>query len=121
MVPAHAPFPTDSSFPFQPVSGIHTSILISESPVGLNLAATRQNAGRFLKASAPRPPCVVKPPGGTCCASVIVVLGRFRFRTLSHIPPAAAIESNNAISMVLLQSSYLHAKFAASFESPLPL
>src|SRR5215831_3351615 len=99
MVPAHAPFPTDSSFPFQPVSGIHTSILISESLVGLTVAATRQNAGRFLKASAPRPPCGVKPPGGTCCARVIVVLGKVRFRTLSHVPPAAIEYSSNVMNM----------------------
>src|SRR5262245_22017856 len=85
MVPAHAPLPTDSNLPFHPDSGSHTSIFISESCVGLNVAATRQNDGRPLKASAPRVPRGgVKPPGATGCASVIVELGSARDFTVSQ-------------------------------------
>src|SRR5581483_786872 len=42
MAPLQPPLPTDSSLPFQPDSGIQTSILTSESVVGLSVAATRQ-------------------------------------------------------------------------------
>src|SRR5262249_40511399 len=85
MVPAHAPLPTDSNLPFHPDSGSHTSIFISESFVGVNVAATRQNDGRPLKTSAPRVPCGgVKPPGATGCASVIVEVGGGRGFTVSQ-------------------------------------
>src|SRR5271166_2115083 len=49
--PAKPPFPTPSNFPFQPEAGIQISILMSESLVGFNLAATRQNAGMLVKVS----------------------------------------------------------------------
>src|SRR5262249_47178986 len=74
MLPAQAPFPTACNFPFQPepgapepcaeAAGSQTSILMSESLDGVSVAATRQNAGRFEKASAPRPP---RPAGGVNC------------------------------------------------------
>jgi len=53
---------------------------MSESLVGLNVAATRQNAGSALSAAfcsaAPRPPPGnVKDPAATDCAKVIVALG----------------------------------------------
>jgi len=46
--PVQPPLPLPSSLPFQFISGIHTSIWISESLVGLMVAVTRQNAGRSL-------------------------------------------------------------------------
>src|SRR5215471_14462839 len=91
MVPAHAPLPTDSSFPFHPDSGSHTSIRISESLAGVNVAATRQNAGTFLNTSAPRT-FAVKAPGPTDFVSVIVVWARLTLRTASQDAPAAEIE-----------------------------
>ena len=45
--PAHPPLPTAWNLPFHPPVGSHTSILISESLVGFNVAATRQNDGSF--------------------------------------------------------------------------
>src|SRR6266849_1403255 len=57
IVPAHPPLPTAWNLPFQPDAGIQTSILMSESPVGFSVAATRQNAGSVLNAApGPRPP-----------------------------------------------------------------
>ena len=55
IAPPHPPFPVPFSFPFHAApSGIHTSILISESLVGRNVAATLQNAPSFgYFASAP--------------------------------------------------------------------
>src|SRR5271165_1927799 len=50
-LPGKAAVPTPSNFPFQPEAGIQTSILMSESLVGFNLAATRQNAGMLVKVS----------------------------------------------------------------------
>src|SRR5437867_6665643 len=49
MEPAQPPLPTAWNFPFQFASGIHTSILISESLDGFSVAATLQNAGSCLK------------------------------------------------------------------------
>ena len=40
--PLKAPLPTAWNFPFQPAAGSQTSILMSESPVGASVAATRQ-------------------------------------------------------------------------------
>src|SRR5687767_15086350 len=51
MTPAHAPFPTDCSRRFQLLIGSQTSVVISESVVGVNVSATRQKAGRLLKAA----------------------------------------------------------------------
>src|SRR5580765_2384882 len=72
MLPAHAPLPTASSFPFQPDAGSQTSILMSESAEGVSVAATRQKDGRLAKTFAPRPPRpgAVNAPGATICASV---------------------------------------------------
>jgi hypothetical protein len=46
--------------PFHAWLGIQTSILMSESRVGVSVAATRQNAGSFAKAGAAPP----RPGGG---------------------------------------------------------
>jgi len=56
---------------------------MSESPVGLNVAATRQNAGRSRKAGVGAGGAAAGPAGfggmndpePTACASVIVALG----------------------------------------------
>src|SRR4030042_417916 len=68
MLPAHTPLPVPTSLPFQFSAGIQTSILISESVVGVSVAVTRQKAGAFLKtASASGPPIISPPPGGVNC------------------------------------------------------
>src|SRR6266576_4660348 len=94
MTPPHPPFPTAWNFPFQPDAGIQTSTLMSESLVGLSVAATRQNAGRFLNGSlcAAPPPCVAgvtNAPMATDSAIEIVVLGSASDLRLSHERPAA--------------------------------
>jgi hypothetical protein len=45
MEPASPPSPTAWSFPFHPAAGSHTSMLMSESLVGLDVNAIRQNGG----------------------------------------------------------------------------
>src|SRR4029434_1029704 len=50
IAPAQPPLPTAWNLPFHPLAGSQTSTLISESLEGLSVAATRQNAGRFLNA-----------------------------------------------------------------------
>ena len=45
MLPFKPPLPTAWNLPFQPAAGSQTSILMSESLVGVSVAATRQNAG----------------------------------------------------------------------------
>src|SRR5215510_2768082 len=91
MFPFQPPLPTASNFPFQLDAGNHTSILISESLVGLIVAAIWQNAGKSVNcAPPPRPPPARPPPPGenapaaTDCAIVIVVSGSFSPPRLSH-------------------------------------
>src|SRR6185295_3356452 len=92
MTPAHPPLPTAWNFPFQPDAGSHTSILMSESLVGVNVAATRQNAGSAAigppparpPPAAPRPAGGVKAPAGTACAIVIVASPRASETRPSH-------------------------------------
>src|SRR5215212_7195538 len=77
MVPAKAPLPTTSSFPFHPLAGSQTSILMSELRDGFSVAATRQNAGSAANGSAAfappaRPAGGRKVPVATVCATVTV-------------------------------------------------
>src|SRR5215468_832860 len=90
----HPPLPTASNFVFQAEAGSQTSILMSESEVGLIVAATRQNAGRSRYATAcggPFKPRPAGPAGGanvpaaTGCASVIVVSWSFRLPKVSQV------------------------------------
>src|ERR1700761_1425893 len=108
MCPAHPPPPTPSRFPFH-INGSQTSILMSESLVGFNVAAIRQKAGRDLRSGGapkklPPPPAPPgRPPGppppggawrgvagiwnapaGTVCAMVIILSGRVSFARLSQ-------------------------------------
>src|SRR6266849_2235286 len=94
MIPAQPPLPTDWSLPFQPEAGSQTSILISESLVGFNVAVTRQKAGRFLKSAGSGAFGPLKTssgglnaPAGTIRADVIVVSGSVKVAILSHDAP----------------------------------
>src|SRR5262245_1514362 len=90
MNPAKPPLPCPRYFPFQPVSGIQTSILISESLAGLMVACTRQNAGRFLtEAGGALAPGGTNCPAATCCAEVMVVSGSLSAARLSQEAGAA--------------------------------
>src|ERR1041384_7075204 len=87
MLPFQPPFPTASTLLFQFEAGSHTSILMSESGVGLTVAVTRQNAGRSANGLAPpRPPRpgAANAPAATDSAAVIVVSANFRAFRLSH-------------------------------------
>src|SRR5271165_90836 len=76
-MPANPPLPMPCSLPFQPVSGIHTSILISESVVGLAMTTTRQNAGTPLYGAVRSrllegPGGPANPPASTTSAKMVV-------------------------------------------------
>jgi hypothetical protein len=92
---AYPPFPSPEYFPFQSATGIHTSILISESSVSFTSAVIRQNAGTVLKKSASA--AGFAAPGGTnvlaaiVCADAIVVSGNFSAAKLSQVAPIADI------------------------------
>src|SRR5438105_14953458 len=94
MVPAQPPLPTAWSFPFQPEDGSQTSILMSESVLGVSVAVTRQKAGSdaYACAAAPRPapPGGTKPPAGTATADVTCPFTSVSAARLSHDAPAAA-------------------------------
>src|SRR5271154_3873495 len=126
MFPAQAPLPTDSSLPFQFNGGSHTSILMSESLVGFNVAATRQMAGRFAKFGAGNPGNAGIAPGGnvscpaaTDCARVTVACGRASLARPSQGVEAAADEQSAMTSttyrigtvLLLEPPCYLHATF----------
>jgi hypothetical protein len=46
--PANPPLPWPRNFPFHPPPGIQTSILTSESALGVAFTTTRQNAAKVL-------------------------------------------------------------------------
>src|ERR1700760_3775300 len=90
MPPANPPLPSPRYLPFHPVSGSHTSILISESLAGLIVAATRQNAGRFFtEAGGALAPGGTNAPAATGCADVMVVSGKFSAARLSQVAALA--------------------------------
>src|SRR5262249_29582129 len=110
--PLHGPpLPVPRNFPFQfAATGIHSSILMSESLDGFSVAWIRQSAGRFANWLPPRalappwPPLPdggVSAPGATFCASVIVVFRRDSLARSSQAVAACAgltksITSKNA-------------------------
>src|SRR5713226_9542306 len=99
MTPAQPPLPTAWNLPFQPPAGSQTSTLISESLIGFNVAATRQNANSVLNAraaagaevAAPAGAGGVKAPAETVCASVIVVFGSVSDARPSHDAAALTV------------------------------
>src|SRR6185295_3736896 len=89
-LPFQPPLPTMRNLPFQPLAGSHTSILMSESAVGLSVAATRQNAGRSANGlPPPRPPGWENAPAATASAAVIVACGNATDERLSQLAAAA--------------------------------
>src|SRR4030042_4468129 len=104
MLPAHTPLPMPTSLPFQFSAGIQTSILISESGVGVSVGVTRQKAGAVLKTDIiPSPPIIGPPAGGvnwpaaTRDAEVIFPSGRSRDARLSQGAAAAGKENNTTL------------------------
>src|SRR5262245_20381258 len=108
IAPANPPFPGITNLPFQLRAGIHSSILISESALGISVAVTRQKAGKSANGdgAAPRPlpdgPAAgggapaplnagngTKLPASTALANVIVVCGSVNLARLSQEAPAA--------------------------------
>src|SRR5881409_2408372 len=81
--PAEPPEPSPRKLPFHVVAGIQTSTPIAEVPVGASVAATRQNAGRFISVGGD-PGTGVKVPAGTDCVVMAVVPGGRTDTRLSH-------------------------------------
>src|SRR5215471_450537 len=88
MTPAQPPLPTDCSLRFQFEVGSQNSTLMSESPDGLSVAATRQNSGRSLYTLAafpfPAPPGWENCPAGTIWAAVMAASGKVSEARLSQ-------------------------------------
>src|SRR2546430_2667428 len=77
---------------------------MSESLVGVNVAATRQNAGSAGYSLAAAPPSAAPPPAGggrapaaTACAIVIVACGSASAARLSQVSAAAITANAGAI------------------------
>src|ERR1044071_55034 len=122
MDPANPPLPSPRYLPFHPESGSHTSILISESLAGFRVAATRQNAGRFLVAAAgmPKADGGTNAPASTGCASVMVVSSSFSAARLSQVAARAecapAISRNKARGTWVLVRRLVLTAFHLKFE-----
>ncbi len=89
ILPLNAPLPTAWYFPFQFDTGIQTSILISESEDGFNVAATRHDSASVF-------------------AAVIVVAGNVSADSPSHEP--AASTRMDASPLVKSQAANPHNK-----------
>src|SRR5229473_1208908 len=106
MTPAQPPLPTPWNLPFQPLAGSHTSTLISESDVGLMVAATRQKSASSLYGLAALVPASRSPggenwPAGTTWAIVMVVsLSVSAFRLLHDEPNAGTADRDTKIHTV---------------------
>ena len=72
IAPAKPPLPGTTNLPFQPDAGIQSSILISESALGIKVAVTRQKAGRSANGDAAAPPGPLRP----CTPTAMVVAPR---------------------------------------------
>src|SRR4051812_38309879 len=78
MAPPAPPLPVPRNLPFHALAaGIHTSILMCDSGVGVSVAATRQNAGVFMPGAVGAAPGARKDPASTAAAAVIVTSGSF--------------------------------------------
>src|SRR5512146_2156238 len=87
--PASPPLPTACSLPFQPASGSQTSILISESLLGLASATTRQKAGRLLYSDERSAPLngaggPTNVPAATLCTETMDTAGIFSVERCSQ-------------------------------------
>src|SRR3979490_432122 len=89
IAPLNAPLPTAWNLPFQPDAGSQTSILISESLVGVSVAATRQNAGSGVKSPDSPRASGVNAPACTEAATVMVARGSTIFARSLHEPASA--------------------------------
>ena len=87
MSPPRLLLPVPMYLPFQPEYGIHTSMLMFESEVGVKVAATRQNAGKLSKTG---PPGTANFPVRTNWAAVIAVSGSAKLPRLVHVAAAAS-------------------------------
>src|SRR6478672_8139931 len=113
MAPENPPLPVPRSFPFQPLpAGIQTSILISESGVGVAVAATRQNGDAIV--SARGAPGGVKAPAGTSCAAVTVTSASFsevssaQFLTATSRPAPASRDALAVATSTAITPAPIH-------------
>src|SRR6267378_5839441 len=119
------------NLPFHPEPGIQISILMSESLVGFNVAATRQKVGRLLNNSPgpldlgqgwnqqlaePAKSCgKANAPGATVCAIVIVVSGRESEERFSQVAAAKSGELSMFIKIAanIASGSFIGPPFQA--------
>src|SRR6516165_12688943 len=98
MAPLSPPLPDACTLRFQPESGSHTSIRMSESGVGVSRAVTRQKAGSVRNRLAPDAlggGWVVNPPAGIDSAESIVPFVSVIFARDSHARGAAPAVRGN--------------------------
>src|SRR5262245_41340974 len=88
------------NFPFHPEAGSHTSILMSESGLGLSMATTRQKAGSARNASARAAVGGANAPASTGAANVIVTFGSPSVAKPSHGKPAVEERANTRAAKI---------------------
>jgi hypothetical protein len=118
--PPHPPLPTSWNFPFQPVSGSHTSDLMSESDDGLMTSVTRQKAGSVGATSANPfvPAGAANFPALTPVTEVTVVFGSFRDEA-SLVHAAASTERVCATPTVAVAHAKTNVAAATDFTARL--
>src|SRR3954451_2187543 len=100
MTPAQPPLPTAWNLPFHPLAGSQTSILMSESLVGVSVATTRQNSLSAMYGFRPRggPSGGWNVPRATTSTLVIAVSLRASFARLSHEPANALLARRHTMT-----------------------
>jgi hypothetical protein len=99
------------NFPFLFAPGIQTSILMTESELGLAVAAMRQNSGRFFSGVGLYPRGAlgggggVNSPAGTDVASVIVVCGKDSVARLSQEAAPAGAAAHAEVTGKIMSSA----------------
>src|SRR4029453_167349 len=126
IVPAKPPLPTTCSLPFQPLTGIHTSALMSERGAGFSVTATRQNSPSFANTFAPpgapaRPAGGVNAPAATVCATVPFPFFTVSDARLSHVAAADAADGRTIANMIATTSRVACVFMRESYFFPLQI
>ena len=117
MDPLNAPFPTAWNFWFQPLTGIQSSMVMSESVDGVSLAVTRHSA----RGARAEPSAAIEPPASTGCAPAMATFGSDSDLRLSHaeLSPeggtAACPLIDAAVVVTINARSHLRVRFGLPF------
>src|ERR1017187_1737261 len=101
MLPAKPPLPWPRNFPFHPFTGIHTSIGMAESVLGVAITWTRQNSGRrpssaFCAGWSVELSGGVNAPAATAAAETTFAPGNVSDASFAHVSSLAGAGCDHA-------------------------